>query len=201
MIEIYTDGSCLTNPGNGGWAAIINEDGKIKKISGNEKNTTNNRMELMAPINALKNIKSEEEINIYTDGSCLSNPGDGGWAAIISINGEIKEISGSEKNTTNNRMELLAPIRALKEMKQSDQIEIYTDSQYVKLGITEWINTWVVNNWKTSKKEDVKNKDLWVELYDLNKSLNVKWNWVKAHAGNIMNEKVDLLAKKAANLN
>ena len=140
-------------------------------------------------------------IKIYTDGSCLTNPGDGGWAAIISINGEIKEISGSEKNTTNNRMELLAPIRALKEMKQSDQIEIYTDSQYVKLGITEWINTLVVNNWKTSKKEDVKNKDLWVELYDLNKSLNVKWNWVKANAGNIMNEKVDLLAKKAANLN
>ena len=139
-------------------------------------------------------------IKIYTDGSCLSNPGDGGWAAIISINGEIKEISGSEKNTTNNRMELLAPIRALKEMKQSDQIEIYTDSQYVKLGITEWINTWVVNNWKTSKKEDVKNKDLWVELYNLNKSLNVKWNWVKAHAGNTMNEEVDLLAKKAANL-
>ena len=140
-------------------------------------------------------------IKIYTDGSCLTNPGDGGWAAIISINGEIKEISGSEKNTTNNRMELLAPIRALKEMKQSDQIEIYTDSQYVKLGITEWINTWVVNNWKTSKKEDVKNKDLWVELYDLNKSLNVKWNWVKAHAGNPMNEEVDLLAKKAAESN
>ena len=140
-------------------------------------------------------------IKIYTDGSCLSNPGDGGWAAIISINGEIKEISGSEKNTTNNRMELLAPIRALKEMKQSDQIEIYTDSQYVKLGITEWINTWVVNNWKTSKKEDVQNKDLWVELYDLNTSLNVKWNWVKAHAGTVMNEKVDLLAKRAANLN
>lgn len=139
-------------------------------------------------------------IKIYTDGSCLTNPGDGGWAAIISINGEIKEISGSEKNTTNNRMELLAPIRALKEMKQSDQIEIYTDSQYVKLGITEWINTWVVNNWKTSKKEDVKNKDLWIELYNLNKSLNVQWNWVKAHDGNPMNEEVDLLAKKAANL-
>ena len=140
-------------------------------------------------------------IKIYTDGSCLTNPGDGGWAAIISINGEIKEISGSEKNTTNNRMELLAPIRALKEMKQSDQIEIYTDSQYVKLGITEWINTWLVNNWKTSKKEDVKNKDLWVELYSLNESLDIKWNWVKAHAGNTMNEEVDLLAKKAASLN
>ena len=137
-------------------------------------------------------------IKIYTDGSCLSNPGDGGWAAVISINDEIKEISGSEKNTTNNRMELLAPIRALKEMKQSDQIEIFTDSQYVKLGITEWINTWVVNNWKTSKKEDVKNKDLWIELYNLNETFDVKWNWVKAHAGNTMNEKVDQLAKKAA---
>ena len=140
-------------------------------------------------------------IKIYTDGSCLKNPGDGGWAAIINVEGKIKKISGSEKNTTNNRMELLAPINALKEMKPNEQIEIYTDSQYVKLGITEWINTWVVNNWKTSKKEDVKNKDLWVELYNLNKSLNVKWNWIKAHAGNPINEEVDLLAKKAANLN
>ncbi|MDC1156125.1 ribonuclease HI [Candidatus Pelagibacter sp.] len=140
-------------------------------------------------------------IKIYTDGSCLQNPGAGGWAAIISKDGENKEISGSEKDTTNNRMELSAPINALKEMKSNEQIEIYTDSQYVKLGITEWINKWIVNNWKTSKKEDVKNKDLWIELYNLNKSLDIKWNWVKAHAGNIMNEKVDLLAKKAANLN
>ena len=140
-------------------------------------------------------------IKIYTDGSCLQNPGDGGWAAIISKDGKNKEISGSEKDTTNNRMELSAPINALKQMKSNEQIEIYTDSQYVKLGITEWINKWIVNNWKTSKKEDVKNKDLWIELYNLNKSLDIKWNWVKAHAGNIMNEKVDLLAKKAANLN
>jgi len=123
------------------------------------------------------------------------------WAAIIIKDGESKEISGSERHTTNNRMELLAPINALKEMKRNEQIEIYTDSQYVKLGITEWINKWVLNNWKTSKKEDVKNKDLWIELYNLNKNLNVKWNWVKAHAGNIINEKVDLLAKKAASLN
>ena len=140
-------------------------------------------------------------IKIYTDGSCLENPGNGGWAAIINDDGNIKKISGSEKNTTNNRMELMAPINALKDINSKNEIEIYTDSQYVKLGITEWINKWVVNNWKTSKKEDVKNKDLWIELYDLNKSLDVKWNWIKAHAGNIMNEKVDLLAKKAANLN
>ena len=140
-------------------------------------------------------------IKIYTDGSCQSNPGNGGWAAIININGEIKKISGNEKDTTNNRMELMAPINALKNINSKDPIEIFTDSKYVKNGITEWINTWVLNNWKTSKKENVKNKDLWLELHKLNQSLNVKWNWVKAHAGDPLNEEVDMLAKKAANLN
>ena len=140
-------------------------------------------------------------IKIYTDGSCLSNPGNGGWAAIINMNGEIKKISGNEKNTTNNRMELMAPINALKDINSKDPIEIFTDSKYVKNGITEWINTWVLNNWKTSKKENVKNKDLWLELHKLNQSLNVKWNWIKAHAGDPLNEEVDMLAKKAANLN
>ena len=140
-------------------------------------------------------------IKIYTDGSCLENPGNGGWAAIINDNGNIKKISGSEKNTTNNRMELTAPIKALKEINTNKEIHVFTDSQYVKLGITEWINTWIENDWKNSKKEVVKNKDLWIELHNLNKSLNVKWNWVKAHAGNPLNEEVDLLAKKAANLN
>ena len=139
-------------------------------------------------------------IKIYTDGSCLKNPGSGGWAAIINNNGNIKRISGNEKRTTNNRMELMAPINALKDIDPKDEIEIYTDSQYVKLGITEWINTWIKNNWKTSKKEDVKNKDLWLELYNLNQLFKLKWNWVKAHAGNPLNEEVDLLAKKAANL-
>ena len=140
-------------------------------------------------------------IKIYTDGSCLTNPGDGGWAAIINIDGEIKKISGNEKNTTNNRMELMAPINALKYINSEDPIEIFTDSKYVKNGITEWINTWVLNNWKTSNKEDVKNKDLWIELYKLNQSLNVKWNWIKAHAGDTLNEEVDILAKEAAYLN
>ena len=140
-------------------------------------------------------------IKIYTDGSCLSNPGNGGWAAIINMNGEIKKISGNAKNTTNNRMELMAPINALKYINSKDPIEIFTDSKYVKNGITEWINTWVLNNWKTSNKEDVKNKDLWIELYKLNQSLDVKWNWVKAHAGETLNEEVDILAKEAAYLN
>ena len=138
-------------------------------------------------------------IIIYTDGSCLTNPGNGGWAAIINENDEKKIISGNEKNTTNNRMELLAPINALRGIKSGPKIKIYTDSQYVKNGITEWINTWLSNDWKTSKKEDVKNKDLWIELYNLTKFLDIQWIWVKAHDGNPLNEEVDLLAKRAAN--
>lgn len=140
-------------------------------------------------------------IKIYTDGSCLNNPGNGGWAAIINQNGEVKEISGSVKDTTNNKMELMAPIMALKQIKQNDQIEIYTDSQYVRLGITEWVHKWIKNNWQTSKKEPVKNKELWIQLYELTNQFEIKWIWVKAHAGNAPNEEVDLLAKKAAELN
>ena len=140
-------------------------------------------------------------IKIYTDGSCLQNPGNGGWAAIINVNDEVKKISGSVKDTTNNKMELMAPIKALQEVKEQQSIEIYTDSQYVKLGITEWIHKWIKNNWQTSKKEPVKNKELWIELYELTKSYEIKWIWVKAHAGNILNEEVDLLAKQAAELN
>ena len=139
-------------------------------------------------------------IKIYTDGSCLKNPGNGGWAAIICTRNEMKKISGSEKDTTNNRMELLATINALKEVNSDDLIEIYTDSKYVKNGITDWIHNWIKNNWKTSNKEDVKNKDLWVQLHDLNNNSIIKWNWIKAHAGNPLNEEVDLLAKKAASL-
>jgi len=137
-------------------------------------------------------------IKIYTDGSCLNNPGNGGWAAIININNKIKKISGSVKDTTNNKMELMAPIKALQTIEEKQLIEIYTDSQYVRLGITDWVNKWIKNNWLTSKKEAVKNKELWIQLYDLNKSHKIKWIWVKAHAGNILNEEVDLLAKQAA---
>ena len=139
-------------------------------------------------------------IKIYTDGSCLKNPGNGGWAAIICTRNEMKKISGSQKDTTNNRMELLATINALKEVNSEDLIEIYTDSKYVKNGITDWIHNWIKNNWKTSNKEDVKNKDLWVQLHELSNNSKIKWNWVKAHAGNPLNEEVDLLAKKAASL-
>jgi len=140
-------------------------------------------------------------IKIYTDGSCLNNPGNGGWAAIINDNGKISKITGNEKNTTNNKMELIAPINALKKINKGESVEIYIDSKYVKLGITEWINKWINNGWKTSKKEDVKNKDLWLELHKLNNSLKIEWIWVKAHAGDPLNEEVDMLAKKAAESN
>mgnify|MGYP005700059165 FL=1 len=140
-------------------------------------------------------------IKIYTDGSCLNNPGNGGWAAIINNDGNILKISGNEKNTTNNKMELMAPIKALQKIRNNEKVEIFTDSKYVKLGITEWIHKWIKNNWLTSKKEPVKNKELWVQLYNLTKTSEINWIWVKAHAGNTLNEEVDLLAKKAAESN
>ena len=140
-------------------------------------------------------------IKIYTDGSCLGNPGKGGWAAIIFIDGKKIKIKGSKKNTTNNQMELSAPIQALKKIPACKTIEIYTDSKYLKMGITEWINSWKKNSWKTSSKKKVKNIELWKELDNLVKNHKIKWFWIKAHAGNLINEEVDLLARKAANLN
>ena len=140
-------------------------------------------------------------IKIYTDGSCFNNPGNGGWAAIININDEVKKISGSVKDTTNNKMELMAPIKALQEINEKLPIEIYTDSQYVRMGITDWIHKWIKNNWLTSKKEPVKNKELWIQLFELTNSFDIKWIWVKAHTGNLLNEEVDLLAKQAAKSN
>ena len=133
-------------------------------------------------------------IRIYTDGSCLENPGNGGWAAIINDNGDIKKISGSEKSTTNNRMELMAPIMALKKIKKKSKITIYTDSKYVKDGITDWIKKWKLNNWKSSSKKPVKNKDLWIKLDASCKKHEINWKWVKAHAGNMYNNLADELA-------
>ena len=144
------------------------------------------------------------EIKIYTDGACTGNPGPGGWAAIILTESGKKEIFGGEKLTTNNRMELTATIKALeycaeKEGKQPSlkQIVIYTDSTYVKNGITVWINTWEKNNWKTADKKNVKNVDLWKQLKELTKLFNIKWNWVKSHSTDPMNNLADELAKKA----
>jgi len=140
-------------------------------------------------------------IKIYTDGSCIENPGNGGWAAIIFMNNEKIAITGNKKNTTNNQMELMAAIEALKKIPTGQKVQIYTDSKYVKLGITEWIEKWSQNNWKTSSKQKVKNLALWTELNEISKKHKIEWFWVKGHAGNLINEEVDALAKKAANLN
>ena len=134
------------------------------------------------------------KLKIYTDGACSGNPGKGGWAAIILYDSNRLSISGSESNTTNNRMELIAPIMALKKIKKKSEIIIFTDSKYVKDGITDWIKKWKVNNWKSSNKKPVKNKDLWVKLDDTCKKHKINWKWVKAHAGNKMNNLVDKLA-------
>ena len=139
-------------------------------------------------------------IKIYTDGSCIGNPGKGGWAAIIFNNNEKKILKGSKDITTNNQMELTATIKALEYISTKDKIQIYTDSKYVKQGITEWITKWKINGWKTSKKEDVKNKDLWLELDNLTSNNSIEWVWVKAHSDNDLNNEVDLLAKKEAGL-
>ena len=139
-------------------------------------------------------------IKIYTDGSCIGNPGRGGWAAII-LNGDNRtEIKGSKKDTTNNQMELLAPIEALKKIPKGSKVQIFTDSKYVKSGITEWIHNWKKNGWKTTNKKDVSNKELWTELDLLSNEFEINWNWVKAHSTDKLNNEVDLLARDAASL-
>ena len=141
------------------------------------------------------------ETIVYTDGSCLGNPGKGGWAAVIIKNNQEEIIFGSEKNSTNNRMELAAAINALLKTKESEKIKIYTDSKYLKDGIEKWINNWKNNNWKNANKKDVKNKDLWTKLDSLINKKQISWEWVKAHSINEYNNKVDILARKAASAN
>ena len=138
-------------------------------------------------------------IKVYTDGSCLENPGKGGWAAIIINESGRIEIKGSKENTTNNQMELTAPIMALKKIPQGSKVQIYTDSKYVKSGITEWIHNWKKNGWKTADKKKVKNKNLWTKLDDLSNVFDIEWIWVKAHSTDELNNEVDLLARSSAN--
>ena len=135
---------------------------------------------------------------IYTDGACSGNPGPGGWGAVI-LDEEKNEtnISGEEKSTTNNRMELMAPIMALRKIKKSSKIIIYTDSTYLKNGITTWIKNWEINGWISANKKPIKNKDLWVTLSKLSEEKNIDWKWIKAHAGNKYNEIADKLATEA----
>ena len=134
------------------------------------------------------------KLKIYTDGACSGNPGKGGWAAIILDDSNQSSISGSELNTTNNRMELTAPIMALKKIKKKSEIIIFTDSKYVKDGITDWFKKWKLNNWKSSNKKPVKNKELWIKLDNACLKHQVTWKWVTAPAGNKYNNLVDDLA-------
>ena len=135
---------------------------------------------------------------IYTDGACSGNPGPGGWGAVIlEEEKNQKNISGNEKDTTNNRMELMAPIMALKKINTNSKVVIYTDSKYVKNGITEWIKNWEKNGWKSANKKPVKNKDLWIKLDNLCKDNKIIWKWVKGHSNNKYNNLADELATQA----
>ena len=137
------------------------------------------------------------KLKIYTDGACSGNPGKGGWAAIILDNNLNQlSISGNENNTTNNRMELLAPIMALKKIKRKSEITIFTDSKYVKDGITDWINKWKINGWVNASKKQVKNASLWKELDKLVSVHKVEWFWVKGHSNHRENDIADELANR-----
>ena len=137
-----------------------------------------------------------EKVILYTDGACRGNPGPGGWGAVLNYRNARKLLHGSEANTTNNRMELMAAIRGLKTLKRSCEVELYTDSQYVRKGITEWMHRWKQNGWKTAAKKPVKNEDLWRQLDEEVARHSVNWHWVKGHAGNPGNELADELANK-----
>ena len=133
---------------------------------------------------------------IYTDGACKGNPGPGGWGALVQLDGRETELCGGEPDTTNNRMELTAVIRALEALKRPCEIDVYTDSQYVQKGISEWIVSWKRRGWKTADKKPVKNVDLWLELDRLAGGHAIRWHWVKGHAGHAENERADQLANR-----
>lgn len=138
-----------------------------------------------------------EHVEIYTDGACKGNPGKGGWGALLSFKGVVKELYGGEMQTTNNRMELTAVIRALEALKRPGlQIHVYSDSRYVLTGIEEWLPAWKARAWKTSSRKPVLNQDLWQQLDQLNQQHQVVWHWVKGHSGNAGNERADELANR-----
>ena len=135
-------------------------------------------------------------VKIYTDGACKGNPGVGGWGALLEMNGKEKELFGGERLTTNNRMELLAVIRALEALKRHCTVQLYTDSKYVQHGITEWIHNWKKRDWRTADKKPVKNDDLWRQLDEAAQKHDIEWLWVKGHAGHNGNERADELANR-----
>jgi ribonuclease HI len=137
-----------------------------------------------------------ETIYIYSDGACKGNPGPGGWGALLVTDGHRKEISGGEANTTNNRMEMTAVIRALESLKRPSTVEVHTDSQYVQKGISEWMTGWKKRNWRTADGKPVKNQDLWLQLDALSQLHRIEWKWVRGHNGHPENERADELANQ-----
>jgi len=142
-------------------------------------------------------MASVEPVEIHTDGACSGNPGPGGWGAVLRWQGHEKELSGGEALTTNNRMELMAAIAALEALKRPSRVVIWTDSGYVKGGITGWIKGWKTNGWRTAGKQPVKNRDLWERLDGLCTRHDVEWRWLKGHGGHPLNERADALARAA----
>ena len=136
------------------------------------------------------------EVEIYTDGACRGNPGPGGWGVLLRYNSQEKELWGGEAGTTNNRMELMAAIRALEALKRPSQVKLYTDSIYVMKGITEWIHDWKRRDWRTADRKPVKNEDLWRRLDELARDHAIEWHWVRGHAGHVDNERADALANR-----
>jgi ribonuclease HI len=139
---------------------------------------------------------SDHVVEIHTDGACRGNPGPGGWGALLRFNNQVKELWGGEADTTNNRMELMAAIRALEALKRPSRVKLYTDSIYVMKGIQIWIHDWKKRGWKTADKKPVKNEDLWRQLEAVANKHEVEWHWVKGHAGHPENERADALANK-----
>jgi len=193
----------------GGWAVHIPGNSrwqheKVDKEINHERfikgKSIGDIVSIVATIEKGKSLPEDSVIEIYTDGGCSGNPGPGGWAFVLSFgNHEIRK-SGGVPQTTNNKMELTAVIQALEEVSSTGnvnmRIEVYTDSKYVKNGITSWIHNWIKNGWNTASKQPVKNKELWIKLKELSDKYNVTWKWVKGHAGNPLNEVCDALVKK-----
>ncbi|MEI8320718.1 MAG: ribonuclease HI [Alphaproteobacteria bacterium] len=142
----------------------------------------------------------KDHIEIYTDGACQGNPGPGGWGALLRYKGHEKTLSGFEPETTNNRMELMAALKALESVTKGLEIHLYTDSEYLRKGITEWLIQWKKRGWKTASNKPVKNQDLWEILDTLNQKFKIHWHWVRGHSGHAENERVDELAREAIRL-
>jgi len=142
-------------------------------------------------------VSSLPSVTIHTDGACSGNPGPGGWGVILAAAGHVKELKGGEPHTTNNRMELMAAIAALEALKRPCLVDIHTDCQYLRSGVTGWIHAWKRNGWRTADKKPVKNIDLWQRLDALSSQHRVRWHWLKGHAGHALNERADALAREA----